>query len=110
MKKTVGLSIFLAVFSINSWAQESDYDKRNAHIFCSSHLAIVSESLNEQKDQRQALASLSRMHRNAARTLGATRQHFDDVAGYLKNVRSDDEAKWNILSAQSRKVCLSKSD
>lgn len=110
MNKALGLSVILVLFSLNGWAQDSDYDKRNTHIFCSSHLAVISGSLNEQKDQRQALASLSRMHRSAAKTLGATKQHFDDVAGYLKNVRSDDDAKWNMLSAQSRKVCLPKSD
>lgn len=110
MKKAVGLSVFLVVFSANGWAQESDINKRNTHIFCSSHLALVGESLDEEEDQRQALSTLSRMHREAARELGATKEHFDDVAGYLKTVRSDDEAKWSILSAQSRDICLPGSD
>lgn len=110
MKAAISLSAFLILFSLAGWAQESEYDKRNTHIFCSSHLAVVSESLDEEGDQRQALASLARMHRDAGRALGATKQHFDDVVGYLKTVRSDDEAKWGILSAQSRKVCLPKSD
>lgn len=110
MKTTASLSALLILFSAASWAQEIDYDKRNTHIFCSSHLAVVSESLEEEGNERQALASLSRMHRNAGRTLGATENHFDDVAGYLEKVRRDDQQKWNSLTAQSRKVCLPKSD
>ena len=99
-------AVILALFSVNSWAQESDINKRNTHIFCSSHLAIVGESLDKDGDQRQALATLSRMHREVGRELGATEKHFQDVVGYLKTVRNEDEAKWSILSAQSRDICL----
>lgn len=110
MKTAASLSAFLMLFSSASWAQGTDYDKRNTHIFCSSHLAVVIEALDEEGEGYQALASLSRMHRDAGRTLGATKEHFDEVAGYLKKVRSDDQQKWNSLSAQSKRVCLPKSD
>ncbi len=110
MKKAVGLSIFLVAFSITARAQEIDYDARNRYIFCASHLAVVSEALNEKGDERQALMYLSGMHRDSARRMGATKQHFADVTGYLKKVRSNNEQKWNKLSAQSKRVCLPSSE
>ncbi|HKK57444.1 hypothetical protein [Marinobacter sp.] len=110
MKTAASLAALLILFSPASWAQDTDYDKRNTHIFCSSHLALVIDSLDEEGRGYQALASLSRMHRDAGRTLGATKEHFDQVAGYLEKVRNDDQQKWNSLSAQSKRVCLPKSD
>lgn len=110
MKTVASLSAFLILFSTVSRAQETDYDKRNTHIFCASHLAVVSESLDEAGDERQALDALSRMHRNSGRTLGATKEHFSEVAGHLKKVRRDDQQKWNSLTAQSKRVCLPGSD
>jgi hypothetical protein len=106
MKATVGLSLFLMAFSLNGWAQPIDYDKRNKHIFCSSHLAIVSEMIDEQADEFQALAYLSRMHRDEARTLGANEKHFEDVTAYLNEVRSNNPPKWERLTARSKEVCL----
>jgi len=106
MKTAIALSVFLAAFSLNGWAQEIDTDKRNAHIFCSSHLALIGESLDEKGDEYQALTYLSGMHRKEAKGLGATEKHFADVAGYLKQVRDNDKQKWNRLSAQSKKICL----
>lgn len=106
MKTAVGLSVFLMALSLNSWAQEIDYDKRNTHIFCASHLAVISESLDEKGDESQALAYLSGMHRDEARKLGATKKHFEDVASYLKTVRSNNKQKWVRLSSRSKKICL----
>ncbi|PHQ24375.1 hypothetical protein CLH62_15820 [Marinobacter guineae] len=106
MKTAVGLSVFLMAFSLISGAQEIDYKKRNTHIFCSSHLAVISESLDEKGDEYQALAFLSKMHRDEGRKLGATQKHFEDVAGYLKKVRSNNKQKWDRLSSRSKKVCL----
>jgi ABC-type sulfate transport system substrate-binding protein len=106
MKTAVGLSVFLMAFSLNSRAQEIDYDKRNTHIFCSSHLAVISESFDEKGKEYQALAYLSNMHRDEGRKLGATKKHFEDVAGYLKQVRNNSKQKWERLSVQSKKVCL----
>lgn len=106
MKRTVCLSIFLAVFSLNAWSQEIDYDKRNMHIFCASHLAIVSDSLAEGGDQSKALVFMSGVHGDEARKLGATEKHFSDVTGYLKEVRNSNQQKWNRLSSRSKEVCL----
>lgn len=106
MKTAAGLAAFLALFSVNSWAQEFDYDKRNAHIFCAAHLSVLGDSLDEKGDQYQALAYLSDMHRDKARMLGATPKHFGDVAEYLKEVRNNDKQKWKSLSSQSERVCL----
>lgn len=107
MKTAVGLAAFLALFSHNSWSQEIDYDQRNMHIFCASHLTVIGEQLDEQSDEYDALKFFSDMHRDAARKLGATPKHFNDVALYLKKVRSSDEQKWNRLSSRSTKVCFS---
>jgi hypothetical protein len=106
MKAALGLTLFLAAFSLNSWSQEIDYDKRNMHIFCASHLTLMSESIDDNGKQRQALAYLSGMHRDEARQLGANQKHFDDVAGYLKKTRNNNKQKWKQLSFQSRQVCL----
>jgi hypothetical protein len=47
MKSALGLTVFLATLSLNSWSQEIDYDKRNMHIFCASYLTLMSESIDE---------------------------------------------------------------
>lgn len=106
MKTAIGLAVFLVAFSLNSQAQEIDYNKRNKHIFCASQLAVVSETLDESADQREALLYLSGMHRDEARKLGATKQHFQDVFNYLENIRISNKPKWQELSAQSKRVCL----
>ncbi|MBW7472612.1 hypothetical protein [Marinobacter sp. F4218] len=106
MKKAAGLAACLALVSLNGWSGEIDYDKRNMHIFCASHLSLISESLDDNGDQQQALMMLSNRHRKEARKLGATRQHFDDVGGYLNKVRRNHEQKWSRLTAQSKRVCL----
>lgn len=106
MKKTAGLAMVLALFSLNGWAQEQSYDERNKYIFCASHLALVSDSLDEQGKERQALMYLSGMHRESGMKLGATEKHFADVYEYLKKVRKNDKRNWAQLSNQSRMVCL----
>lgn len=110
MKAAATLSALLILFSPAGWAQDTDYDKRKMHVFCSSHLAMVIETLDEEGALYQTLAALSRMHRDAGRTLGATKEHFDQVTGSLKTIRSDDQQKWNSLTAAGKRVCLPKSD
>lgn len=106
MKSALGLTVLLATLSLNSWSQEIDYDKRNMHIFCASHLTLMSELIDDSKEQRQALAYLSGMHRDEAQQLGANQKHFDDVTAYLTKTRNKNEQKWQQLSYQSRQVCL----
>ena len=106
MKKTVLVSTFLVVFSLNGWAQEVDYDKRNMHIFCASHLALLGELLPEKGDDYKALVFLSDTHGDEARKMGATDTHFSDVTRYLRNVRNNNKAKWERLTSRSRAVCL----
>ncbi|EDM46793.1 hypothetical protein [Marinobacter algicola] len=109
MKPTLCVFAFLAAFSLNSWAQEVDYDKRNMHIFCASHLAVISDTLDEQKDEYKALTFMSGVHRDEAREMGATEKHFDDVVAYLKKARKNNKPKWNKLTSQSRNVCFPQS-
>ncbi len=106
MKSSLCLSLCLLAFSPTGLAQTIDYDQRNLHIFCASHLAVVSESLDKEGDEYQALEYLSGMHRTAARRLQAEPQHFVDVVQYLKRVRASDPQKWQSLSDQSKRVCL----
>lgn len=109
MKTAVCLSALLLTFSLSGQAQEVDYNKRNTHIFCASHLTVVSDLLEEEGQERQALSHLSGIHREEARKMGATQKDFNDVAGYLKKVRTNNGQKWNRLSAQSKNVCFPKS-
>ncbi|MBW4935918.1 hypothetical protein [Marinobacter sp. F4206] len=106
MKKVAGLAAVLALVSLNGWSEEIDYDKRNMHIFCASHLSMISEMLDENGDQQQALTMLSNRHRKEARKLGATETHFEDVSAYLRKTRNNNEPKWNRLTSQSKRVCL----
>lgn len=106
MKVAIGLSLCLFAVNAAGQAQTIDYDKRNMHIFCSSHLALLSESLEPEGDGYQALTYLAGIHRNAARQLKAEPKHFTDVTRYLNHVRSNDPQKWDALSAQSERVCL----
>lgn len=106
MKKTLLVSVFLSLFSLNGWAQEVDYDKRNLHIFCASHLAILGDSLTEKGDDYKALVFLSDKHGDEARKMGATDEHFSDVASYLKTVRNNNKGKWDRLTSRSRDVCF----
>lgn len=105
MKTAVCLSALLFTFSLSGQAQEVDYDKRNTHIFCSSHLTVVGNALGEESEERRAIDQLSGIHREEARKLGAEKKDFKDVAGYLKKVRINNGQKWDRLSAQSKKVC-----
>lgn len=109
MKPTVCVSVFLAVFSLNSWSQEIDYDKRNTHIFCASHLAVISSSLTEGGDRYEALTFMSGVHSDEAKKMGATDKNFSDVRGYLEKVRNNNKGKWDRLTSQSKKVCFPKS-
>lgn len=109
MKPIVCFSVFLAVFSVNSWSQEIDYDKRNTHIFCASHLAVMSESLTEGGDQYKALMFMSGVHGDEAKKMGATEKHFADVTGYLNKVRNNNKQKWSRLSSRSKEVCFPQS-
>lgn len=106
MKTAIGLAFLVSTLSLNGWAEEIDYDKRNMHIFCTAHLTIMSESLDVASEQSDALAYLSGMHRDEAGKLGATEQHFEDVSGYLEKTRRDNQQKWKQLSYQSKQVCL----
>lgn len=109
MKPIVFVSVLLAVFSVNSWSQEIDYDKRNMHIFCASHLAVISDSLTEGGDQYKALMFMSGVHGDEAKKMGATEKHFTDVTGYLKKVRKNNKQKWSRLSSRSKEVCFPQS-
>lgn len=106
MKKTFLISMLMAAVSFNAWAQEVDYDKRNLHIFCASHLALLSDSLTEKGDDYKALVFLSDTHGEEARKMGATETHFSDVTRYLKTVRNSNQGKWSRLSSRSKEVCL----
>ena len=106
MKTAVGLTVFLALFSLSSWSQDIDYDKRNMHIFCASHLTVIGDSVDEKDEHYRALVFMADMHRDEARKLGATKKNFDDVEVYLKKVRSNSPQKWNRLTSQSEKVCV----
>ncbi|MEP1214039.1 MAG: hypothetical protein ABJM11_09465 [Marinobacter sp.] len=106
MKKTFLVSMSLAVLSLNAWAQDIDYDKRNLHIFCASHLALLSGSLTEKDDGYKALVFMSDTHGDEARKLGATDEHFAEVSRYLKTVRNNSKGKWDRLTSRSRDVCL----
>lgn len=106
MKTLAGLTLILATFSTGSWAEPVDFNKRNAHIFCSSHLAVISESADKGSEEYQALRYLSGMHRKEAQAMGATRKHFLDVIRYLEQVRDSDTEKWRSLSARSQEVCI----
>ncbi|MCL7945323.1 hypothetical protein [Marinobacter sp. ATCH36] len=109
MKRTLLVSIFLAVVSFNAWAEEVDYDKRNLHIFCASHLALLSDSLTEKGDDYKALMFMSDTHGDEARKMGANDTHFSDVTGYLQKVRNNNKGKWSRLTSRSKEVCLPKS-
>lgn len=109
MKRTVCLSVFLVAFSLNGWSQEIDYDKRNTHIFCASHLAVMSDSLTEGGDQYKALMFMSGVHGDEAKKMGATEKHFSDVAGYLRKVRNNNKQKWDRLSSRSKEICFPRS-
>jgi len=106
MKTAIALTVLLSTLSLNSWAQDTDFNKRNLHIFCTAHLTLMSESLGGDGEQQDALAFLSDRHRNEATQMGATQKHLDDVSGYLENTRRDNQQKWNQLSYRSREVCL----
>ncbi len=106
MKRAAGLAAILMFTSLNGWSEEIDYDKRNMHIFCAAHLSMISEMLDDSGDQQQALTMLSNRHRTEARKLGATETHFEDVSDYLHKTRTKNEAKWNRLTSQSKRVCL----
>lgn len=106
MKKLASLTLILATYSLNGWADQVDFNKRNAHIFCASHLAVMSESADEGSEEYQALRYLSGMHRKEAKAMGATRQHFLDVIRYLEQVRDSEKNKWQSLSTRSQEVCL----
>lgn len=106
MKNLFGLLLCLFAVNAAGQAQPIDYDKRNLHIFCSAHLTVISESLDPDSDEYEALAYLANLHRNSARQLKAEPRHFTDVTRYLKQVRSEDPQKWEKLSAQSERVCM----
>ncbi|NMT65057.1 hypothetical protein [Marinobacter orientalis] len=106
MKKTLLVSMLLTVFSLNGWAQEVDYNKRNLHIFCASHLALLSDLLAEKGNDYKALVFMSDKHGDEARKMGATDEHFSDVTRYLRTVRNNNKGKWSRLTARSREVCL----
>lgn len=106
MKTLAGLTLILATFSTGSWAEPVDLNKRNAHIFCSSHLAVISESEDKGSEEYEALHYLSGMHRKEAQAMGASQKHFFDVIRYLEQVRDSDKEKWRSLSARSQEVCI----
>jgi hypothetical protein len=106
MKNPVLVSMLLATLSLNAWAQDVDYDKRNLHIFCASHLALLSDSLSEKGEGYKALVFMSDTHGDEARKMGATEAHFSDVSRYLKTVRNNNKGKWSRLTDRSREVCL----
>jgi len=109
MKPIVYVSVFLAAFSLNSWSQEMDYDKRNLHIFCASHLKLLSSTLDKEGEEYQALMFMSGVHRDEAAEMGATEKHFSDVDTYLKKVRNTSKPKWSSLTSRSREVCFPQS-
>ena len=109
MKSTLCVFVVLAVFSLNSWSQEIDYDKRNLHIFCASHLKLLSGTLDDGGDEYKALMFMSGVHRDEATGMGATEKHFTDVDTYLKKVRNTSKPKWSSLTSRSRELCFPQS-
>lgn len=108
MKPTIYVAVFLAAYSLNSWSQEIDYDKRNLHIFCASHLKLLSGTL-EEGDEYKALTFMSGVHRDEATGMGATEKHFSDVNTYLKKVRNTSKPKWSSLTSRSKELCFPQS-
>jgi hypothetical protein len=94
--------------SIKALAEEVDFEERNRHIFCSSHLGLMSRFLDEGSTEYQGLAFMARVHGDRARELGATRKHFEDVMMYLKDVFNNDKEGWETFSNQSERLCLPK--
>ncbi|WP_288352966.1 hypothetical protein [uncultured Marinobacter sp.] len=111
MKPTLCTSVFLVALSFNSWAwaQEVDYDKRNLHIFCASHLKLLSGTLDDGGDEYKALMFMSGVHRDEATGMGATEKHFTDVDTYLKKVRNTSKPKWSSLTSRSKELCFPQS-
>ena len=109
MKPTLCVFVVLTVFSLNGWAQEVDYDKRNLHIFCASHLKMLSGTLDEGGDEYKALMFMSGVHRDEATGMGATEKHFGDVTTYLKKVRNTSKPKWSSLTSRSKELCFPQS-
>jgi hypothetical protein len=109
MKPTLCVFVVLAVFSLNSWSQKIDYDKRNLHIFCASHLKLLSGTLDDGGDEYKALMFMSGVHRDEATGMGATEKHFTDVDTYLKKVRNTSKPKWSSLTSRSRELCFPQS-
>tara|TARA_R110002049_G_scaffold249523_2_gene423910 strand:+ start:518 stop:847 length:330 start_codon:yes stop_codon:yes gene_type:complete len=109
MKPTLCVFVVLTVFSLNGWAQEVDYDKRNLHIFCASHLKMLSGTLDEGGDEYKALMFMSGVHRDEAIGMGATEKHFSDVNTYLKKVRNTSKPKWSSLTSRSKELCFPQS-
>ena len=109
MKPTLCVFVVLTVFSLNSWSQEVDYDKRNLHIFCASHLKMLSGTLGEGGDEYKALMFMSGVHRDEATGMGATEKHFGDVTTYLKKVRNTSKPKWSSLTSRSKELCFPQS-
>ena len=109
MKPTLCVFVVLTVFSLNGWAQEVDYDKRNLHIFCASHLKMLSGTIDDGGDEYKALMFMSGVHRDEAIGMGATEKHFSDVNTYLKKVRNTSKPKWSSLTSRSKKLCFPRS-
>lgn len=109
MKPTLCVFVVLTVFSLNGWAQEVDYDKRNLHIFCASHLKLLSGTIDDCGDEYKALMFMSDVHRDEATGMGATEKHFSDVNTYLKKVRNTSKPKWSSLTSRSKELCFPQS-
>ncbi|MFN2361841.1 MAG: hypothetical protein ABR522_12280 [Marinobacter sp.] len=106
MKNPVPVLMLLATLSFSASAQDVDYDKRNMHIFCASHLALLSESLTEKGDDYEALVFMSDAHGDEAKKMGATDKQFSEVNSYLQTVRNSNKGKWSRLTSRSREVCF----
>ncbi len=109
MKPTLCVFVVLTVFSLNGWAQEVDYDNRNLHIFCASHLKMLSGTIDDGGDEYKALMFMSGVHRDEAIGMGATEKHFSDVNTYLKKVRNTSKPKWSSLTSRSKELCFPQS-
>jgi len=109
MKPTLCVFVVLTVFSLNGWSQEVDYDKRNLHIFCASHLKLLSGTIDDGGDEYKALMFMSGVHRDEAIGMGATEKHFSDVNTYLKKVRNTSKPKWSSLTSRSKELCFPQS-
>ncbi len=111
MKPTLCTSVFLVALSFNSWslAQEVDYDTRNLHIFCASHLKLLSGTIDDGGDEYKALMFMSGVQRDEATRMGATEKHFTDVDTYLKKVRNTSKPKWSSLTSRSKELCFPQS-